>query len=183
MISCRHGLPPSLGRVRQAGLPVRHPAEACPRPRAGKEHPVTIVAEHPVPAGGDVVFGRNRTPARPTRPDGRSSCSSAGNKQHLRIRHFFGHSENAVHLKAAAAIVVYLTLGLVHAAARTTKAAHAFIATLFHRLYFVELSSGSAHRQGRPWWPSPGSASPASTWSSSWTRPAGTAPGNCRCQG
>lgn len=64
-------------------------------------------------------------------------------KQHLRIRHFFGRSENAVRLQVAAAIVVYLLLKLLHVAARTKKATHVFIATLrtslFHRLHLAEL--------------------------------------------
>ncbi len=64
-------------------------------------------------------------------------------KQHLRIRHFLGRSENAVRLQIAAAILVYLLLKLVHAAAGTKKAAHVFLAilraSLFHRLQLAEL--------------------------------------------
>lgn len=64
-------------------------------------------------------------------------------KQHLRIRHFFGRSENAVRLQIAAAIVTFLLLKLLHAAAGTRKATHVFIATLrvslFHRLHLLEL--------------------------------------------
>jgi transposase len=56
-------------------------------------------------------------------------------KQNLRIRHFHGHSENAVRLQIAAAIITYLLLKLIHAAARTKKTTAVFFATLRHALF------------------------------------------------
>ncbi|WP_223861839.1 IS4 family transposase, partial [Geminicoccus harenae] len=154
--------------------------------RLKKNTPITIVAEHAVPAGSNVVFDRtvqlpSRLAASRTNPFGKpgrcigvrlntgktitlfsNDLTSPAEeitelyktrwqielffrwlKQHLRIRHFFGRSENAVRLQIAAAIVAYLLLKLVHAVARTRKAAHVFVATLrsalFHRLHVTEL--------------------------------------------
>ena len=56
-------------------------------------------------------------------------------KQNLRIRRFHGRSENAVRLQIAAAIITYLLLKLLHNAAKTTKTAAVFLASLRHALF------------------------------------------------
>lgn len=51
-------------------------------------------------------------------------------KQNLHIHRFHGHSINAVRLQVAAAIITYLLVKILHAAARTKKTAAVFFKTL-----------------------------------------------------
>lgn len=71
-------------------------------------------------------------------------------KQNLKIRRFHGRSANAVRLQIAAAIITYLLLKLVHAAARTKKTAAVFFTALrnalFHRIE-VETLVGRIERR------------------------------------
>jgi hypothetical protein len=64
-------------------------------------------------------------------------------KQNLRIRRFHGRSENAVRLQLTAAVITYLLLKLIHAAARTKKTAAVFFTALrialFHRIEVATL--------------------------------------------
>lgn len=56
-------------------------------------------------------------------------------KQNLKIRHFFGRSENAVRLQVAVAIITYILLRLMHRAVRTKKAYCHFIRSVQHALF------------------------------------------------
>lgn len=73
-------------------------------------------------------------------------------KQNLKIRRFHGRSANAVRLQIAAAIITYLLLKLLHNAARTTKTAARFFASvryaLFHRMAVETLVDRIERRQG-----------------------------------
>jgi hypothetical protein len=56
---------------------------------------------------------RPRPSARSTKAAGRSSFSSSGSKQHLRIKRFFGTSENAVKTQIWIAVSVYVLVAIV----------------------------------------------------------------------
>lgn len=74
-------------------------------------------------------------------------------KQNLHIRRFLGRSLNAVRLQIAAAIITYLLIKILHAAARTRKTAAVFAktlrATIFLRIEIQTLVQRIDHKPGR----------------------------------
>lgn len=75
-------------------------------------------------------------------------------KQNLRIRRFYGRSENAVQLQIAAAVITYLLWKLSHTAARTKKTAAVFLTALrnalFHRIKLETLGGRIERRHASP---------------------------------
>lgn len=75
-------------------------------------------------------------------------------KQNLRIRRFYGRSENAVQLQIAAAAITYLLWKLSHTAARTKKTAAVFLTALrnalFHRIKLETLGGRIERRHASP---------------------------------